>query len=353
VQVLHIVAGLRALGDDAILVAPEGSTILSGAEERGIPTRAIRFRGEADLGFIARFRKLIRDERPDLVHLHSRRGADTLGLLAARWAGVPTVLSRRVDNPERGWIARFKYGMCDRVIAISDGIREVLLGEGVAAGHVVTVRSAIDAEAVPTECGGWPEEIAGWLGPTETPPVVIAMAAQFIHRKGHDLLLDVAPGVIAQSPTARFLLFGRGPLEEQVRERVRAEGLDAYILIPGFRRDLPELLPCCDLMVHPARAEGLGIALLEAAAAGLPVISTRVGGIPEAVVSGRTGMLVESEDRGALTEALVRLVNDAELRREMGHEAQRWVRAERSIPAMVEGNRRVYEEVLTASRSGR
>lgn len=344
VQVLHLVAGLRAMGDDAILMAPEDSEVFATAEARGIPAIPLLFHGEADVGFVRRFRTRIEEQQPDLVHLHSRRGADTLGLFASWRSDVPTVLSRRVDNPEVGVVARMKYSRCDRVIAISDGIRDVLLGEGVAPDKVVTVRSAIDAESIPFECADRAAIRRAFDLPEDA--LVIVMAAQFIERKGHDLLLDVLPRIFAAEPRARVLLFGQGPRQEAIAERVDREGLGDRVRLPGFRDDLLELLPCCDLLVHPARAEGLGIALLEAAAAALPVVSTRVGGIPEAVVHGRTGLLVESDDREALGDALLRLLEDGELRRRMGAEGRAWVRVERSVPAMVQGNRAVYETVL-------
>lgn len=344
VQVLHLVAGLRAMGDDAILMAPEDSEVLAVAESRGIPAIPLLFHGEADVGFVRRFMARIEEQQPDVVHLHSRRGADTLGLYAAWRSGVPTVLSRRVDNPEPGLLARLKYNRCDRVVAISDGIRDVLLGEGVPPDLVVTVRSAIDAESIPFECADRAAVRRAHDFPEDA--VILVMAAQFIDRKGHDLLLDVLPRIVRAEPRTRVLLFGQGPRHDAIRERVDREGLQGRVRLPGFHDALVELLPCCDVMVHPARAEGLGIALLEAAAAALPVVSTRVGGIPEAVMDGRTGLLVDAGDTDALGDALLRLLEDPELRRRMGAEGRAWVRVERSIPAMVQGNRAVYEAVL-------
>lgn len=344
-QVLHLVAGLRAMGDDAILMAPEDSDILVTAESRGIPTIPLLFHGEADFGFVRRFRARIEDERPDVVHLHSRRGADTLGLLAAWRSDVPTVLTRRVAAPEPGFVARLKYGRCDQVIAVSDGVRDVLIGEGISPDRVVTVHPAIDAEAMPVEC----EDRDGFRRAFDLPEdaLVIAMVAQFVDRKGHDLLLDVLPRVLEAEPRARVLLFGDGPKREQVVDRIDRERLRDRVRLPGFRTDLVELLPCCDLLVHPARSEGLGVALLEAAGAALPVVATRVGGIPEAVVDGRTGLLVEPGDLDALGDALIRLLGDGDLRRRMGAEGRAWVRVERTVPVMVRRNRAVYEAVLS------
>ena len=100
--------------------------------------------GDLDFGLVGRLRRLIAAEQPDLVHIHSRRGADLWGGLAARRAGVPCVLSRRVDNPEPRWLVKLKYRLYDHVITISQGIRQVLLAEGLAPEQVSCVRSAVD-----------------------------------------------------------------------------------------------------------------------------------------------------------------------------------------------------------------
>jgi len=344
-QVLHLVRGLVDRGEDALLVAPEGSGIAREAAARGLPVETLPLSGEGDLAFVGRFRTLLRRVRPALVHLHSRRGADTLGLAAARWAGIPAVLSRRVDNREPRWIARLKYPLYRRVIAISEEIRRVLLSEGVAPDHVVTVRSAVDPASIPHRCGGRDAFLAEMGLPGNAR--VAGMAAQFIHRKGHHVLLDAVPAVLAAVPDARFLLFGRGPLEGELRDDIAARGLQDAVRMAGFRDDLPRLLPCLDLLVHPAFKEGLGVALLEAGAAGIPVVGSRAGGIPEVVVDGRTGLLVPPGDPSALASALVGLLGDPERCAAMGREARRFVEEERSVDAMVEGNLAVYRSVLS------
>lgn len=346
-QVLHLVGGLVARGHDAVLVAPEGGAIAAEARSRGLPVETLPFSGEGDVGFAFRFRRLLRRRAPDLAHLHSRRGADTLGWLGARLAGVPTVLSRRVDNPEPPWWARIKYRRYGRVVAISEGIRKVLLSEGVPAGQVVTVRSAVDPAAHAVEC----RDRAGFLERLRLPAgaLVVGMAAQFIPRKGHAVLLEALPGVIRAVPETRVLLFGRGPEEEAVQRTVAAAGLGEHVHMLGFRDDLAELLPCLDLLVHPALMEGLGVTLLEAGAAGVPVVASRAGGIPETMVEGETGLLVPPGDAGALTRALVELLQDPERRQRMGEAARRFIERERSVDAMVEGNLAVYRQVLGRS----
>lgn len=133
-----------------------------------------------------------------------------------------------------------------------------------------------------------------------------------------------------------------------MRQLTQARGLQAQVHFAGFRNDLDRVVPGLDLLVHPAATEGLGVALLQAAACGVPIVASRTGGIPEIVRPGRTGELVPPGDAAALSAALLRMLRDAALRRRYGAEARQWALAEFSAASMVEGNLAVYEEVIAA-----
>lgn len=346
-QVAFLLRGLRERGVACVLACPVGSAIAQAAAAHAT-VRELAIGGDADIGLVGRLAALIRAEAPDLVHLHSRRGVDLWGALAARRAGVPAVLSRRVDNPERAWWARWKYGRVARVITISDGIRQVLLAEGVPPEHVDCVRSAVDTDAYrprdPTQVG----EVAWFrreFDLADDAPTV-AMAAQFIPRKGHRTLIDALPAVLAAVPRTRVLLFGQGPEQPALRALVAQRGLDAVVRFAGFRDDLARVLPQVDVVAHPAEMEGLGVALLQAAACGVPIVAGRAGGIPEIVRPGLNGELIEPGDAPALARHLVRLLSDAGLRSRYGAAGRTLVEREFSIDAMVRGNLAVYHEVL-------
>ena len=341
-QVAYIVEGLRARGVDNLVACPPGSGIAEAAAAFAtvLPTA---MGGDADAALALRLAALVRRERPDLVHLHSRRGADVWGGVAAKLAAVPCVLSRRVDNPEPRWLVGLKYRLYDHVITISEGIRDVLLAEGLAPERVSCVRSALDATP--------------WLAPVDraafraefglpADALTIGMAAQLIPRKGHRYLLDALPALLAEFRSLHVLLFGRGPLEAALRDEIRARGLDGRVRLAGFRDDLPRWLGGLDVLAHPADMEGLGIALLQAAAAAVPVVASRAGGLPEAVADGVTGVLVPPGDIQALGAALARLLRDRDLRQRLGAAGRARILAEFSIDAMVEGNLAVYRKVL-------
>lgn len=341
-QVFFLLRGLRDQGEH-VLVCPPGSAIAAAMAEIGGRVIEVPAGGDADLGFLWRLRRLIRRERPDLIHLHSRRGADLLGGLAGRLGGVPVVLSRRVDNPEpRAWVA-LKYRLYDRVITISDGIRAVLRAEGVPEAKLRCVHSAVDTGRY--RPGGDRDWLRREFSLAED-ALAVGMLAQFIERKGHRVLLEALPAIVEHQPRARFLLFGQGPLWEEIAAEVRRRGLEPWVQMPGFRGDLERILPALDLVVHPAYLEGLGVALLQAAACAVPIVAGRAGGIPEIVGHGDNGWLIEPGDAANLARHCIDLLADPERRRRFGAAGR--VRAQQrfSIDAMVAGNLAVYREVL-------
>ena len=341
-QVLYIVEGLAARGVANLLACPAGSE-MARQQPAGTRVVAMKMGGDGDLGMVSRLASLIRAERPDLVHLHSRRGADTWGGLAAKLAGVPCVLSRRVDNPESRLAVAIKYRLYDHVITISEGIRQVLLSEGLAADRVSCVRSAVDATPYLA-----PVDRAAFCAEFGLPAdaLVAGVVAQLIPRKGHRYLLAALPALLACHPRLQVLIFGQGPLEAELRAEVEAAGLAGAVHFTGFRHDLPRWLGGLDLLVHPADMEGLGVSLLQASAAAVPIVTSRAGGLPEAVQDGVTGILCPPGDVAALGAAIDRLAGDAALRARFGAAGRARILAEFSIDAMVDGNLRVYRQVL-------
>lgn len=345
-QVLYLLEGLAAQGIASQLACPRGSDLARVA--RGLAeVHELAMGGDLDFTLVPKLARLIGRGRPDLVHLHSRIGADVMGGVAARLRGVPVVHSRRVDNPEPRWLVALKYRLFDRVIAISEGIGQVLLAEGLPAAKLRVVPSA-----VPLAAGGRPcdrTRIAALLG-VPAAGRWLGVVAQLIPRKGHRFLLAALPSLIAEVPDLQVIFFGQGPLAVELAQQVDAAGLRGRVHLVGFRSDLPDCLPCLDLLVHPATMEGLGVALLQAASAGVPIVASRVGGIPEVVQDGVTGLLVPPADVPALARACQRLLSDAVLRTRLGAAARMRVSEHFSAPAMVAGNLAVYRELLATPR---
>lgn len=343
-QALYLTRGLAALGHRNWLACRRGGALDRVADSGAIHC-PLPMRGDGDLPLILRLLRLIRQLEPDLVHLHSRGGAEVLGGIAARLAGVPAVYSRRVDHPEARWQVALKYRLYDRVVAISQAIADVLRAGGLSEDRLRVVRSAVDATAYARRCQR--EEMLARLDLPDN-SLLIGIVAQMIERKGHQYLIRALPELIASHPRLRLCCFGQGPLEAPLRAWVAEVGLEQRVRFYGYREDLPELLPCLDLLVHPALAEGLGIALLQAASAGVAVVASAVGGIPEAVKHGRTGLLVPPGDIPALRAAIDDLLSHPGRRRALGAAGQALIDREYSLDAMVRGNLAVYRELIQA-----
>ena len=175
---------------------------------------------------------------------------------------------------------------------------------------------------------------------------VVAVIAQLIPRKGHQVLIDTLPQVLAAAPRTRVLLFGQGPLREVLEAQCVERGVAEHVVFAGFRTDLERILPCLDLVVHPAFMEGLGVSLLQAASCGVAIVAARAGGIPEVVRHGESGLLVEPGDAGALAAAILALLQDPERRQALGRGGRALVERCFSLESMVAGNLAVYRELL-------
>ena len=341
-QVIYLITALKAMGHDCTLVCPPDSGVDTAARTAAIPVRNLFCAGDLDLPFAYRLSQYFSESRPDIVHCHSRRGADVLGGLAASFADVPAVVSRRVDNTEMRLIAALRYRPFRKVIAISEAIAEVLRDRGVEDARLTVIRSAVDAEALAAnpDCQAFRAEFD-----VPSDAFVIAAAGQLIPRKGHRYLLQAVAELRHSHPQVRLIIFGDGYLGNQLRAQASSLGLGGTVQFAGFREDLDDYMACFDLFAHPALAEGLGVATLKAAAAGVPVVGFRAGGLPEAVAHKKTGLLVPTEDVEALQNAITTLIDDDEMRQRFAAAGHIRMQQEFSIVTMANRHVAVYESV--------
>ncbi len=342
-QVIYLALALAERGHESILVCPPGSGIDNAARAAGIRVQNLFCAGDLDLPFAYRLTQYLRELRPDLVHCHSRRGADMLGGMAASFADIPAVVSRRVDNAEMRLLAALRYRPFRKIIAISETIARVLREHDVDGDRIEVIRSAVDTEqlARPADCGKARAEFA-----VPGNACVVAAAGQLIPRKGHRYLLQAAADLRHRYPQLRLVIFGEGYLNNQLRAQAASLGLGDIVQFAGFRSDLDDFMGCIDIFAHPALAEGLGVATLKAAAAAVPVVGFSAGGLPEAVIDGETGLLVPPEDADALARALATLIDDPERRKVLGAAGQVRMQNEFSIATMADKHVNLYETIL-------
>lgn len=335
-RVLHIIPNFGPGGAERLVVAlmeatdkerfevaavslyPESGTILEKEiKEKGLQVYFLNKHRGLDLRMITRLYRLIRAFRPDVVHTHLYVLRYTLlptlfCRIAVRVHTVHNVAQREVDRVGKllHWIA-FRLG---NVVPVSIS-REVantvraVYGRGI---HTPVIYNGIPTTRFVSSAG---RDIA-------KKNVVLLHIGRFAPQKNHLLLIEAFARAVKEYPTMQLWLVGDGPLRPAVEKALVEMGLKKKVLFLGIRDDVPELLAASNALVLSSNYEGVPLTVLEAMAAGKPVIVTAVGGVPELVEDGVTGILVPPRDPEALAQAILRLAKDADLCQRMGKAAQ-------------------------------
>jgi glycosyltransferase involved in cell wall biosynthesis len=297
-------------------------------------------RGWWDLGIVGRLQRLIEDRAADLVHTHLLRG-DLFGRLAARRAGVPFVSTIHSTDPYRSkwylgplnWLERRSLKRSSKVICISEGVRNYTCQ--------VTGLDPDLCEVVPNgiempEGNSLEDEKADR-------PFTMGAIGGLTGQKGHQILVEAMRFLGDES---RCLVAGRGPLRRQLEKQARMLGVADRVRFVGWVKDIGDFLTALDLFVVPSLVEGQSLAALEAMAAGLPVVASRVGGLPEVVEEGVTGLLVPPGHPLELKDAIRDLRDDPDRRHRMGEAGRKRVGERFTAAKMAELYLEVYQGIL-------
>lgn len=348
-RIFRELTGLPRAAFSLQLACPQGSPLAVEAASRGIPVHPLSFRRSVDLKAILRLRKLMGRHGFQIVHTHSSLDSWNAGLAARLVKPRPRVvrtrhLGGRVKN-------KLVYTLlADRVVTLSEGMRRYLAeSKGVSAGKIVVIPTGIDPGLfAPDGAGG---ELRPAAGAAPHGPV-IGTVSVLRGKKGHRVLLQAAALLRRRFPDLRVLIVGDGPGRDDLRRETEVLGLDGTVSFLGFRRDVPRLLETFDLFVFPSLEEALGTAVLEAMAAGKAVVASRVGGIPEVVADGETGLLVPPGDSDALAGAVTRLLENSEVRRRMGERGRLRIEEQFSLDRMLERTEALYHRLCRAPGTG-
>jgi glycosyltransferase involved in cell wall biosynthesis len=330
-QVYLLARAQRDAGHEPIVVAPPDSLLLRRARGAGLAVSAVGAAGDWDLRAAGRVAQRLKTWRADLVHAHDARShAIALAALVGR-RRIPLIVTRRVAFVPRG---RIKYGSrVARFIAISNAVRDALITGGVDSARIDVVHSGVPAPVVNSP-RNWRRE-CGWPDETVMCGVVGAMTVE----KGIGLLDSIAR-----------------QLPDELRERVRlvllggaSAGMTTIggiaAIRAGFVDEVHRAMAGLDVLWHPATSEGLGTAVIDAMALGVPPVAFSVGGLPELIIDRECGLLVPPGDVTAFAEAAALLVRDKELRNRLGTAGP--PRASKfSVEQMAEGTAKTYATVL-------
>ena len=269
--------------------------------------------------------KVANQFKPHIIHAHNIFffGAYAVAPVVKLQAGVPLVTSLHLAGLDRlGILPRTLatihertlgqplLRLSDQLLCVSNAVADHALKRGVSSNRLIVVPNGVDSRRFHPS----PDEI-------QTPPVVL-FVGRLIFNKGPMTFIDAAANVLRHRSDVRFLLVGDGPLRASLRERIRDYDIDANVHLLGNRSDVPELMRTAALFARPSLIEGMPLTVLEAMASGLPVIASPVGGTPELVKDGETGLLVDGADAVGLSSAITRLLDDDALRASMGIRAR-------------------------------
>jgi glycosyltransferase involved in cell wall biosynthesis len=324
----------------AVIACQPASALEREARAAGVVAVPLRMRHALDpLAFLA-LRRLVAASGAALVHTHS--SVDSwLATLAAKSRGRPVVRSRHVAiavRRRRAWV----YHLADRIITSGTAVRDVLVAAGVPAGRIVSVPPGVDLGRFhPGVSGRAVRDELRLAGPA------VGIVANLRGSKGHRVFLEAAREVARAVPGARFVIVGDGVGRGAVEQAVAGCGLGEAVIMTGFRRDIPEVMAALDVLVLPSiRSEAVSQVILQALAVGTPVVATAIGGSPEVVRDGVTGLLVPPADPAALARAIVTMLRAPDAARRMAREGQREVQAGFGQDAAMARTVAVYEDVL-------
>jgi glycosyltransferase involved in cell wall biosynthesis len=349
-QILSVTQSLRARGWDARIVSmtalgPMGLQ----ARRLGIPTDSLEMRrGVPDPRGVVRLATLIRSWKPDILHSHLAH-ANLMARLLRPFVPVPILVSTIHSSYDGGRLRLLGYRFTDRLADCTTIVSEIAAERYLAARAVPRDRLRVIPNGVDTDrFRPIPEARAGLrheLGLGEA--FVWLAVGRFELAKDYPNMLAAFARVSARRPDSILLLVGRGSLQHETEELVRSLGLGDRVRFLGVRGDIPELMSAADGYVLSSAWEGMPMVLLEAGAAGIPIVATAVGGTPEVVLDGETGFVAPPRDPGALEEAMLRLAAlSADDRHRLGRQGRGYIEAHYALPRIVDLWEETYRELL-------
>ena len=339
-QVVGLLSYLSHHGHQNHLLAHPEGLLFEEVRKIGVVTFPITVRNDLDFRPVFALRRLIQKEEYDIIHFHTKR-AHALSLWLGRIGpGIRYVVTRRMDYPvKRNWYNDYLYNRrVDGVVAISRKIADLLVEGGVRSGKIRLIHSGIDPAPFQRKPGGG----AG------AAPRVIGTVAVLEERKGHRFLLEAAGLLKQQGHRLKYRFAGEGLQRQKLQQIALELGLREEVEFGGFIPDIPGFLSTIDIFVLPSLYEGLGVAVLEAMAAGKAVVATRVGGLPDLVDDTLTGLLVPAKDSEGLARAISTLVSQPGLAKQMGENGRERVRKHFTMEQMAKKNEDFYYELLEA-----
>lgn len=308
-----------------------------------------------DLAALGSLLTIFAREKFDVVHTHTAK-AGALGRIAAGLCRVPAVIHTPhghnlygyFDETTTGRIIKaetFLSRWTDKIIALTELEKKDYIKFNVAGEKKIKVIYQ-GLELDKYLCGGKERHDLKKFFRIGQDDNVVGMVGRLERVKGPEIFVEAAAAVAKKLPNTKFILAGEGSLRKILEEKAALLGLGDKMIFAGWREDVPEILSILDMMVLPSLNEAVGMALIEAQAEGVPVVAARVGGVPEVVKDGKTGVLVSPGNAGELADAIIGLLSDKGKLKDMGQAGALWVRGRFRAEDMARKTSELYMETL-------
>jgi glycosyltransferase involved in cell wall biosynthesis len=350
VWMLNVMKELAERGYKVTLICKPEVEIIQQANESGIDVLPIRIAGDFDPFTISEIAGIYRKRKIDIVIANVGKDIRLAGLAAKFVSGVSVIALHQVDREIKNNLRyRFTYNsLADMMVVNSFATKNTLLKSApwLKDEKIKVVHHGIDYEKY---SAANTKNIRTELGLSQQ-DLIIGFVGRLSVQKGVKYMLDAFKLVAEEFKNVHLVIAGTGELERMVKEFATKFNLEDRIHLLGFRKDIPDLMRTFDIFLLPSLWEGFGIVLIEAMAAGKPVVATNTSSIPEIVEDEQNGILVPTENAEAISNALTKLISESELRTKFGKEGQKIVREKFTIERMINDYEKIFESLQDSKK---
>ena len=342
-RVLAEAAGLSARGHYVAIVCREHAKIKNEAIKKGIAVHTLPLRKTYDVSSIIRLVRFLKSEGFDVVNTHS--GVDSwIGGIAARLAGVPVLVrTRHLNIPLKRSILNFIHYLPDMYITSGENMQRTLVEQcSFPAEKVISIPTGVPSEFFDVKKDAGMKKKYG----LQENAIVITNVGILRKVKGHEITLQAVRPVVDKFPEARFLLAGGGPDREVLQQMAENMGISGFVIFTGHVENIPEIYSFTDVAILSSWSEGVPQSILQAMACSVPVVATKVGGVPEIITSGENGILVAPGDYAAIAEGVIKILSNPVMASEFSYNARCLVREKHSMSHMLDKIEGLYTMLL-------
>ena len=324
-QIIYLVEESRKLGVDAIVACKVGSEVEKYCQANNLPFESLNFSSAYDLKTAFRIKKICQNRKIDLVQTHTSKSHTVAVISGLIGMNVPQIMTRRVDFPVKdNWFSRFKYNYSKivRIICISDTILKITEKDIHDKSKLVSIHSGVDMDRFKDfKNSNWLRENYG----KDKSVHIVGNTSAISDQKDYYTFVNVAKRILSDRQDVHFFIVGDGPDKKEIEDYVKSEGLSDHITLTGFKKNIKEILPSFEIFLFTSKTEGLGTSVLDAMAAGVPIVTTSAGGVSEMIEHEKNGLMYPVKDEKGLTDGVLKLIKDPMLAKKLSMEAEKTV----------------------------